>query len=265
MGEPFPMKHGWIERTVAASILCTALATPCSADPTSLGALVTDTQQYFTAPLRWDQADWIRFAGTLGAIGVAHEYDAQVHSHFMSGANVASDTHGLRDATPMIAMVAGTWAAAWVLDDRAGYKEGRIMLEAGALSALSTTMIKFATGRARPYEATGVDDWRSGGDSFPSMHVSTAFAVGTVLAESGSDDYRWLRRVIGYGLATATAYARVHGNAHWLSDTVAGASLGIATAEFSMNRSRHGDKHSAFSIMPGPDGGLMLTYSMALR
>ena len=38
------------------------------------------------------------------------------------------------------------------------------------------------------------------GDSFPSMHVSTTFAVGTVLAESGGDNYRWLRRGIGYGL-----------------------------------------------------------------
>jgi hypothetical protein len=259
------MKHGWIEKLVAASVLCITLAPPCAADPTSLSALATDTERYFTAPLRWDQADWMRFAGTLGAIGVAHEYDAQVHSHFTSNANAASDTHGLRDAMPMVAMIAGTWAAAGVMDDRAGYKEGRIMLEAGALSALSTTMIKFATGRARPYEATGVDDWRSGGDSFPSMHVSTAFAVGTVLAESGSNDYRWLRRFIGYGLATATAYARVHDNAHWLSDTVAGASLGIATAAFSMNRGRTGDEHSVFSVMPGLDGGVMLTYSMTLR
>ena len=60
--------------------------------------------------------------------------------------------------------------------------------------------------------------------------------MGTVLAESGNDDYRWIRRLLGYGLGAATSYERLKHNAHWLSDTVAGAALGIATARFSMDR-----------------------------
>ena len=110
------------------------------------------------------------------------------------------------------------------------------MLESGGLAVLSTTIFKYAAGRRRPNETSSVDDWRNSGSSFPSMHSSTAFAVGTVLAESGNDGDRWTRRAIGYGLAVATSYARVHSNAHWLSDTVAGAALGIATAQFTMNR-----------------------------
>ncbi|HKU14375.1 MAG TPA: phosphatase PAP2 family protein [Steroidobacteraceae bacterium] len=161
-------------------------------------------------------------------------------------------------------MVVGTWAAATLWDDRAGFEEGRVMLEAGGLAALSTTLIKYAAGRSRPNETNAVDDWRNSGDSFLSMHVSTAFAVGTVLAESGGDDYRWLRRGIGYGLATATAYARLDSNAHWLSDTVAGAALGIATAQFALGR-RHGlDPRSAVTVVP-VDGGAMLTYSLQLE
>jgi membrane-associated phospholipid phosphatase len=34
----------------------------------------------------------------------------------------------------------------------------------------------------------------------------------------------------------ATGYVRVNENVHWLSDTVAGAALGIATARFLLNR-----------------------------
>jgi PAP2 superfamily protein len=248
----------------AAGILCVVVAAPCSADTSSLRGVIEDTKLYFTAPLRWDGRDWLQFGGSLAAIGIAHEYDADVRDHFVSGAAAGKqDTHDLRDAAPLAIMVAGTWAAATLWNDRAGFEEGRVMLEAGGLAALSTTVFKFAAGRSRPNETSQVDDWRSGGDSFPSMHVSTAFAVGTVLAESGNNRYRWLRRGIGYGLAGATAYARLDHNAHWLSDTVAGAALGIATAQFTMERrDRHLDR-SAVTIIP-MEGGAMLTYSLRL-
>jgi len=37
-----------------------------------------DTKLYFTAPLRWDEEDWIYFGGALVAIGVAHSFDDRV-------------------------------------------------------------------------------------------------------------------------------------------------------------------------------------------
>ena len=68
------------------------------------------------------------------------------------------------------------------------------------------------------------------------MHASAAFAIGTVFAESGGEEHRWLRRTLGYGIAGATAYARLNDNVHWFSDVVAGAAIGISTAHFVMNR-----------------------------
>lgn len=89
-----------------------------------------------------------------------------------------------------------------------------------------------------------------------------AFAIGTVLAESGNPDYRWIRRVIGYGVGFGTAYLRMKHNAHWLSDTVAGGALGMASAHFVMNRSaERGDgDDSAISLVP-VQGGVMLAYT----
>jgi membrane-associated phospholipid phosphatase len=261
--ERFPRWH----RMVAVSVACVAFAAPCAADTSSIRSVIDDTKLYFTAPLRWDENNWLQFGVALAAVGVAHEYDDTVRRHFVAAAGAhysGNDTHSLRDAMPTVAMVAGTWAAAKLLDSRAGYEEGRVMLEAGALSALSTTVLKTAIGRSRPTESNRVNDWGNSGDSFPSMHVSAAFAVGTVLAESGGNDHRWLRRTIGYGLATATAYARVHGNVHWLSDTVAGAAIGIATAEFALNRRDEGHRRSAVMLTP-MDGGVMLTYSLPLE
>jgi len=252
-------------RQALAGTMCVLIAGPCTADTSSARGVIEDTKLYFTAPLRWDDRDWLQFGGSLVAIGIAHEHDAEVRDHFVSGTDSSNkQSNDLRDAAPLAAMLAGTWAAAALWDDRAGFEEGRVMLEAGGLTALSTTLFKFAAGRSRPNETTRVDDWRTGGDSFPSMHVSTAFAVGTVLAESGNDRYRWLRRGIGYGLATATAYGRLESNAHWLSDTVAGAALGIATAQFAMGR--RDQHHRGLAVMVVPlDGGAMLTYSLQLE
>jgi membrane-associated phospholipid phosphatase len=96
------------------------------------------------------------------------------------------------------------------------------------------------------------------------LHATAAFAVGTVLAESGNDEYRWLRRVLGYGLGAVTSYERLKHNAHWLSDTVAGAALGSASARFTMNRhSGASGDGGGLSLVPIP-GGALLVYRRSL-
>jgi membrane-associated phospholipid phosphatase len=69
--------------------------------------------------------------------------------------------------------------------------------------------------------------------------------------------------VLGYGIAGATGYIRVKENVHWLSDTVAGAALGIATARFVLNREdRAGQADLAFQPVKG---GWQLEYSVKTR
>jgi membrane-associated phospholipid phosphatase len=122
------------------------------------------------------------------------------------------------------------------------------------LSTLTGEILSYAGGRERPDGTTSPNRWRAGGDSFPSVHASAAFAVGTVFAESGNDEYRWIRRIIGYGVAGATAYIRIKDNVHWTSDTVAGAALGIATARFVLDRREHPDVRTSFDIEPTKNG-----------
>jgi membrane-associated phospholipid phosphatase len=230
-------------------------------------AALEDTKLYFTAPLRWDQADWLYFGSTLAAVAVAHEFDDNVRNHFVTDPVAAlgtKDSNGTRDALPMVALAAGTWAYATLIHSKDGYYETGTMLEAGVLTAASTTILKYALGRERPHDTPEVDSWFASGDSFPSGHASLAFAVGTVFAESGSDRYRWIRRGLGYGAAGLTSYWRLKGNAHWTSDVVAGAALGFTTAQFVMNRRDHSHRQIATSIMP-VDGGLALAFSLPLN
>jgi len=234
-----------------------------AADSFTFSTALEDTKLYFTAPLRWDADDWLYFGGTLAAIGAAHQFDQRVRDHFATGSYAVldgRDRNSLRDAVPAVALIAGTWAYAGYLGDSEGYREGWSLIEAGVLSTASGEILGYAAGRERPDATTSPNQWREGGDSFPSLHASAAFAIGTVFAESGSDEYRWIRRVVGYGIAGATAYVRVKENVHWLSDTVAGAALGIATARFVLNRQAP-PSHGSLQFQPLKDGWL-LSYSI---
>ena len=229
-----------------------------------LDTTLEDTKLYFTAPLRWDEEDWLYFGGALVAIGAAHSFDARVRDHFATGSNAVLNggegKNSLRDAAPTVAIIAGTGLSAWFFDDRDGYRETWALIEAGAFSGATAEVLGYATGRERPDGTTSPNEWGKGGDSFPSLHTTVAFAVGTVFAESGNDEYRWIRRIIGYGVAGATAYVRLDENVHWLSDTVAGAALGIATAKFVLNRQ---DAQSRGTVQFQPvKGGWMVSYSV---
>jgi membrane-associated phospholipid phosphatase len=226
-----------------------------------------DTKLYFTAPLRWDEEDWISFGGALAAIGAAHQFDAKVRDHFATGSkailNGGEDKNSVRDAAPTAALLAGTGLYAAFIRDSDGYRETWALLEAGVLSGATAEVLGLAGGRKRPDATTSPNQWGQGGDSFPSLHVSTAFAIGTVFAESGNDEYRWIRRIIGYGVAGATGYERVHENVHWLSDTVAGAALGIATARFVLNR-QNVESRASVQFQPIKNGW-RVAFSMPTR
>ncbi len=225
-----------------------------------------DTKAYFTAPLHWHAREWEYFGGALAAIAAAHHYDTQVRNHFDQGSALPlgprpKSSSTFTDALPGFAAFAATWGYAELIGSRAGKSEAWNMLESAGLSFISAYAIKYAIGRQRPYQTANANRWFRGGTSFPSEHATAAFAIGTVLAESGNPRYRWIRRTLGYGIGAFTAYLRLKHNAHWLSDTVAGAALGMATAHFVMDRSKQReDEYSSVSLVP-VRGGVMLAYS----
>jgi membrane-associated phospholipid phosphatase len=257
----------------AAALFAFALAAPAwgqvtgtdQADTTARTGLLGDIEAYATAPLRWRGQEWTYFGATLAAVGVAHHYDGDVRTHFTRNSPAplnSSNSHDLQDYAPAAVALGGTWLYATWLGDYGGRREAWAMAEAAGLGVATDFVLKFAAGRERPDETTDPNRWRRGGSSFPSNHVTIAFAIGTVLAESGSDDYRWIRRFLGYGIGFGAAYARLDHNAHWLSDEVASAALGTATAYFVMNRTtRLG--YLGLSLVPLP-GGAMLSYRKAL-
>jgi membrane-associated phospholipid phosphatase len=238
---------------ISATLLCPAGS---FADSFTLGEALEDTKLYFTAPVRWDSQDWLYLGGALLAVGASHGFDSRVRTHFATANDSrlnGADRNAVRDALPAIALIAGTGLYASFIDDSDGYRETWSLLEAGVFSTATSEVLTLAAGRERPDATSSPNQWRQGGVSFPSVHASAAFAIGTVFAESGNDEYRWIRRIIGYGVAAGTSYMRVRDNVHWLSDTVAGAALGIATARFVLNRQDHAQQTS-LQFQPLKDG-----------
>lgn len=238
---------------------------PAQTQESDSGSLGSDAKAYFTAPLQWRATEWAWFGGSVAAIALAHRYDFQVRAHFLNpGSTASTNSNDLQDAIPTLAVFGATWLYANLIDDSAGRRETWAMFEAAGFSAISAYAIKYTTRRERPDQTSDPNEWwKSGGDGFPSQHSTVAFAVGTVLAESGNDEYRWIRRLLGYGLGVVTSYERLKHNTHWLSDVVAGSALGIASAHFAMHREERSDEESAVRLEPAP-GGVMLTYRITL-
>jgi PAP2 superfamily len=227
-----------------------------------------DAKAYFTAPLHWDTRDWEFFGGALAAIAAAHHYDTQVRIHYDEGYKSPlgpKESGELTDTLPSAALLVGTWGYASLIGSHDGESEAWNMFESTGLSLVSAYALKYTIRRTGPDSTTDPNHWFGGGSSFPSEHTTMAFAIGTVLAESGNPDYRWIRRVIGYGVGFGTAYLRMKHNAHWLSDTVAGGALGMASAHFVMNRSAERDEAAGSEISLVPvQGGVMLAYTADL-
>ena len=121
-------------------------------------------------------------------------------------------------------LVAGTIAGKPELQ-RSG---GRVLLSVLA-AGLTTGAIKVAAGRYRPAETDDPYIFKpfSGHDSFPSGHATMAFALATSL--SHEIDNAWASAAL-YTFATGTAWSRLNDERHWLSDVLAGATVGITTA-----------------------------------
>ena len=97
-----------------------------------------------------------------------------------------------------------------------------------ALAEISSLLLKLALGVERPdgnILPAPFDD-RSG-NAFPSGHTTRAFVAATFLALR-LRDWRWGAPLLAY--ATVMGLSRIYVGAHWPSDVIGGAALGIAWA-----------------------------------
>ncbi|GEM_PF-6661101 len=128
-----------------------------------------------------------------------------------------------------IPVLAATVGGMYLLGNARTKDTAKLLCAALLTTGLATESIKRLAGRARPgvsgdetiFRGPGGND--DGYKSFPSGHAAATFAMATVLADRDPKQ-KWLY----YGLAAAVGYARVRKSAHFPSDVLVGAAVGIA-------------------------------------
>ena len=203
-------------------------------------------------------ATWVPLLGAgLISIGDADEnlseWAARERPLFGSNADEVSDR--LRDAATATYFLTGLLAPSgddWVANKLRGFSVG---LSAQLVTGGITEGLKSAVGRTRPSGANT--------RSFPSGHSSLT-ATRTKLAQHNLSYLqipRWSRRVAGGGLhaiSAATAWARVEGENHFVSDVLVGISLGNFVARFMQEAFlQAGVKNFQVSFEAAPGGGAL--------
>jgi membrane-associated phospholipid phosphatase len=110
------------------------------------------------------------------------------------------------------------------------------------VNGIYTEIFKKAVGRTRPDGSNRL--------SFPSGHASSAFALATVAERH----YGWKVGVPSYLAASAIGLSRIERNKHYLSDVLAGATLGIIAGRTVVRTNGEPvGRHRDFSLTPMTD------------
>jgi hypothetical protein len=187
---------------------------------------------------------WIFGAG-IGATLVAHQYDEEVYQHNAKGKHLIMD----KDTASTFALLGsgalgiGIAATQLFVDSPNGLMHARAI----AFTSASHLLIALAVQRGRPGER---DDYLPFKSSYPSGHTSSAFATATSLGYA----YGWKAGLPAFFVATAIGAARVSENAHWTSDVVRGAALGIAWARASHLTKEQKKDPLVWTPIPTSDG-----------
>jgi membrane-associated phospholipid phosphatase len=112
------------------------------------------------------------------------------------------------------------------------WRGGALLAGAPTLAGMLAELLKLAVRRGRPQEAAGYlfRAWSdhplsTRGFGFPSSHAVVAFAAAAILARLFPRG-----RVVWYATAAGCAFSRLLAHAHFFSDVVAAALLGIGVA-----------------------------------
>ncbi len=129
----------------------------------------------------------------------------------------------------------GTWETGALVSDPKIQQFGRDLTEALVMEGVAGYAIKFSVGRTGP---------NGEADSFPSGHSSTVFAAAPVIMKYWGVE----AGIPAYALAVLTGFSRVEGQWHYLSDVLAGATLGTVIGNSVVSRS------SGLSVTAIPGG-----------
>lgn len=222
----------------------------------------SDVAYVFTSPLRTTTRGSVEFlalsALTTGLILRADDkIDEELglegyefHSlPFRKLAELGQIYDDIKPANFALGLTATTFAGGLALRDKKLLQTSRLLAESVVLTQLFTSWSKGILGRARPYTDHGPRDFNffkfgtsEDFKSMPSGHVSSAFALMTVIAKQYE---HWYVDVPAYTFAVAVAFQRMNSRNHWASDTIVGGALGYWVSSMLVQKQRRDPSNCA--------------------
>jgi hypothetical protein len=237
----------------------TPAAAPAQAPPSSFPRLIfIDARDVLGAPLSWRGRQWEELSLGVAGVGAAALLDrtvrdAERRDHNRLANQIANDFEPLGSTDAWV--VLGAFYAGGLLgrDVRARSVGEDGLIASVIAGGIVTPVLKYAVGRRRPRDTDKTFDIKpfSGNSSFPSGHTTEAFAVASVIATHY--DSGWIKGV-AYGSAALVGFARIHHQAHFLSDVTAGALIGTVTGRAIVHRNDEERRRLAMVPLVGPKG-----------
>jgi membrane-associated phospholipid phosphatase len=177
------------------------------------------------------------------AVGVGWRFD-QTAKTAMAGRALDFGQTGAKvgGLTVMAPLTLGLFAAGRFAHDGAFRAFSYDATQAVLVNGVYTEIFKKAVSRTRPDTSDRL--------SFPSGHSSSAFALATVAQRH----YGWKVGVPSYVAASAIGLSRIERNRHYLSDVLAGATLGIIAGRTVVRTNGEAvGRQRSFSLAPMTD------------
>ena len=196
-----------------------------------------DAEDIVTAPLHLDAAGamltnprfYLIVAGAGAAFGGSFALDQTMRSHLRSMGSSTADL--LQNIS--YASVGASTALLYGYGLYSGDSRARqFALTAGEGAGIATLIdigIKAGFGRLRPSQSSSHTAFFHGGQSFVSGDVTPMFALAAGVSEYY--DNAWYISIPIYSLALLDGFGRMGHDAHWFSDVVGAALLGVGTTE----------------------------------
>jgi membrane-associated phospholipid phosphatase len=180
-------------------------------------------------------------------------------------------------ATYTTAGIAATFYAVGRATNNTRAREtGLLGAEALIDTGIVVSVLKGISQRPRPRTTGAQGDFFDGGNSFPSGHAISSWALATVIANEYKD--RRAVQIAAYGMATAISLSRYTGQSHFLSDVLVGSALGYGIGRY-VYRKHHVTASATSESVSQPKGligrlrpqiapiysGHERTYGVALR
>jgi membrane-associated phospholipid phosphatase len=187
-----------------------------------------DQKNIVTAPFHFTVSEWqwtvpLAFVGAgLLASDTAIEKHVPMNPSTVSHAVTASNA----GVAAFAAVGGGMFLWGHFTSNDQERETGLLSGEAAIDALLDTEVLKYASGRERPFTGNDRGQFFQGGSSFPSEHSSVSWAIASVIAHEYPGP---LTEFLAYGLAGGVGAARLVGHQHFATDVLVGSAIGWYT------------------------------------